>query len=140
MQKPFFLNAKRHLPHTHSCYRTSEEILVHQFIRVLAITGLNQLRSIGRNQNLVTLFSSKGLTLLKEKIFSSTFAKWQSPNGSIQCFSFCLLFLVIVSRTHLWLSIIEIENDQASMRLSNQTFNRYRRKGSLNVYRKVNCK
>ena len=118
MWKPFFLNAKRHLPHTHSCYRTSEEILVHQFIRVLAITGLNQLRSIGRNQILVTLFSKQRSHAFKRKIFSSTFAKWQSPNGSIQCFSFCLLFLVIVSRIHFWLSIIEIKNDQASMRLS----------------------
>ena len=88
MWKPFFLNAKRHLPHTHSCYRTSEEILVHQFIRVLAITGLNQLRSIGRNQILVTLFSSKGLTLLKERYLALPLLNGNRQMGPYNAFLF----------------------------------------------------
>ena len=108
MWKPFFLNAKRHLPHTHSCYRTSEEILVHQFIRVLAITGLNQLRSIGRNQNLVTLFSSKGLTLLKERYFVLPLLNGTRQMGPYNAFlfvSFPSSLLVVSIFGYQWLSL-----------------------------------
>ena len=60
-QKPFVLITERQQSHTHSCYRTSEEILVHLFIRVSAIAGLNQLRSKGRDLEFSNL-SSKGFT------------------------------------------------------------------------------
>jgi len=87
-------------------YRTRIAVTEHQKkflsinLLVLAITGLNQLRSKGRNQILVTLFGSKSLTLLKERYLALPLLNGNRQMGPYNVFifffvSFSSLLLVV---------------------------------------------